>query len=162
MPIKKSKRHSKYIGQFGEAIVCNMLSRSGFEVMLVDHVGIDVVAYRSDVGRIGISVKSRTRSVKKSEQTSINLFRSDDDGLETMCKFFDLEPWIAVYVEIESGADLYLTSLENFRERYAGREGLTILAWKMKAKHRQEYSLDPNVMHLSIQFSQNNWFAQFD
>jgi len=162
MPIKKSERHSKYIGQFGEALVCNMLSRSGFEIMLVDHVGIDIVAHRSDIGRIGISVKSRTRSSGANEQTSVNLFRSKDEGLEKMCKFFDLDPWIAVYVETESSADLYLTSLENFREKYAGREDLTVLAWKMKMKQRREYSLDPNVMHLRIEFSQNNWFAQPD
>jgi len=162
MPNKKSKRHSKYIGQFGEAMVCNVPSRSGFEVMLVDHVGIDVVARRSDIGRIGISVKARTRDSKANEQTSVNLFRSEDVSLVEVCKEFDLDPWIAVYVETENGADLYLTSLDNFHEKYAGREGLTILAWKMKAKHRQEYSLDPHVMHLRIEFSQNNWFTQAD
>jgi Holliday junction resolvase-like predicted endonuclease len=106
MPISKSKRHSKYIGQFGEALVCNMLSRSGFEVMLVDHVGIDVIAQRSDVGRIGISVKSRTRGSKENEQSSVNLFRSEHGNLIEACKDFDLEPWIAVYVETESSADL--------------------------------------------------------
>lgn len=159
MPIIKSKRHSKYIGQFGEAMVCNMLSRSGFEVMLVDHVGIDVVAQRSDVGRVGISVKSRTRGLKKNEQRSVNLFRSEDASLVEACKDFDLEPWIAVYVETESGADLYLTSFENFREKYAGDKGLAILSWKMSKEHRQKYSSDENVMHLRIEFSQNNWFA---
>jgi len=94
-----------------------MLSRSNFEVMLVDHVGIDVIARRSDVGRIGISVKSRTRDTEKNEQSSINLLRSEDAHLEEVCQEWELEPWIAVYVETQSQADLYLTSLQNFRDK---------------------------------------------
>ena len=43
--IRKSPRHSKIIGDFGELKICNWLSRSGFEIALVDHTGIDIVAY---------------------------------------------------------------------------------------------------------------------
>ncbi|MCJ7648285.1 MAG: hypothetical protein MUP85_06705 [Candidatus Lokiarchaeota archaeon] len=64
--INKSSRHQKVIGNFGESIFCNWLSRSGFEVTIVDHTGIDIVAYNPIQGnRLGISVKSRTRNIGK-------------------------------------------------------------------------------------------------
>jgi hypothetical protein len=62
MEITKGNRFAKIIGNFGESAVCNWLSRSGFDVALVDHTGIDIVAYRPVTGeRLGISVKARTR-----------------------------------------------------------------------------------------------------
>jgi len=45
MSIEKSTRHQKIIGAFGEHFLCNWLSRSGFEVSIVDHTGIDLIAY---------------------------------------------------------------------------------------------------------------------
>ena len=45
--VSKSTRHQAIVGRFGEYVVCNWLSRSGFEVTLVDHTGIDVVAFWS-------------------------------------------------------------------------------------------------------------------
>ncbi len=45
MEIDKSTRHQKIIGEFGEHLICNWLSRSGFEVTIVDHTGIDIIAY---------------------------------------------------------------------------------------------------------------------
>lgn len=38
MEIRKGSRHQKVIGDFGENLICNWLSRSGFEVVLVDHI----------------------------------------------------------------------------------------------------------------------------
>jgi len=43
--IEKSSRHQKIIGNLGENLVCNWLSRSGLEVTIVDHTGIDIIAY---------------------------------------------------------------------------------------------------------------------
>ncbi len=57
--IKKSTRHQHIIGKYGEYLVCNWLSRSGFEVAIVDHTGIDIIAYNpKSQQRLGISVKS--------------------------------------------------------------------------------------------------------
>jgi hypothetical protein len=158
MLINKSKRHSKYIGLFGETLVCNILSRSGFEVMLVDHVGIDIIAFRPDVGRLGISVKSRMRQDETNEISSVNLFSSQDSHLAETCAGFHLTPWIAVYVETRKSADLYLTSFENYKEKYAGNEGLAMLRWDMREKNRQSYNEDEAIMYLRIEFSQNDWF----
>lgn len=73
LPIIKGTRHQKIIGDFGENLVCNWLSRSGFEVTRADHTGLDIIAYNPQTGeRLGISVKSRTR-VKAQETASVNL-----------------------------------------------------------------------------------------
>lgn len=74
LDIIKSSRHQKTIGHFGEYLVCNWLSRSGFEVEVVDHTGIDIIAYNpSTKERLGITVKSRTRNPGK-EGVSVTLF----------------------------------------------------------------------------------------
>ena len=74
MEIIKSSRHQKIIGKFGEYMICNWLSRSGFEVALVDHTGIDIIAYNPLTRqRLGITVKSRTRTPGK-EDTPVNIF----------------------------------------------------------------------------------------
>jgi hypothetical protein len=158
MTIRKSERHHKIIGQFGEHFVCNRLSCSGFDVMLVDHVGIDVIAVRKDVGRLGISVKSRTRGSLKSEGEAVNLFLKTEDKLERICKRLGLKPWIAVYAETERYSDLYITSLANYRAKY--QRDTQMLAWDMRRKHKEAYSQDRQVMHFHAEFSVNNWFVE--
>ena len=70
----KSTRHSKIIGDFGEHFVCDKLSKSGFEVLRVDHTGLDVIAYNVvNERRLGITVKSRTRNKGKESET-VNVF----------------------------------------------------------------------------------------
>lgn len=162
MSFQKSERHQKIIGQFGELLVCNRLSCSGFEdVMLVDHVGIDVIAYHKDFGHLGISVKSRARNRKGSEEESVNLFASDDDKLERICNRLKLIPWIAVYAETKNGGDLYLTSLKNYRTFQAGNLTPTkICVWNMRKKHKDAYALDNGVMHFHVDFAEKNWFGK--
>jgi len=73
MPIHKSSRHSKVIGEFGERMICSWLSRSGFEVALVNHVGLDIIAYHPETqDRLGITVKARTRAT--GPHLSVNIF----------------------------------------------------------------------------------------
>lgn len=158
MAIEKSSRHSKIVGQFGESLVANLLSRSGFEVIFADHVGFDLIAFRTDVGRLGISVKSRTRGTQSSEQVSVNLFDVADVKLEKSCYDFGLIPWIAVYVETESSGDLYLTSLANYKGGHSG--GKKMLVWNMKQQHQDAYAQDQGVMHFQTTFAENNWFGK--
>ncbi|MEK7699215.1 MAG: hypothetical protein AAB332_02315 [Planctomycetota bacterium] len=161
MDIIKSSRHQKIIGNFGESIICNWLSRSGFEVAVVDHTGIDIVAYNPSAGqRLGITVKSRTRSVG-SENSSVTIFsnrnnKNDREKLLNACRAFNCEPWIAVYVEATDVADVYLTSLKNYDLNYR-RVGKTIEDWKMTSKEREIYSLDTAVNHIRLKFEENNW-----
>ena len=156
--INKSTRHAKIIGDFGEALVCNWLSRSGFEVTIVDHTGIDVLAYNSKTrNRLGISVKSRTR-VKGTEATSVNIFsyqkgKNDRQKVMDACKAFAAEPWIAIYVESSNCADLFLLSLEHYDNEYRSKQKKAIDDWKMGQKYIERYKADHRVSHIQINFS---------
>ena len=163
MEIIKSSRHQKIIGDFGEMLICNWLSRSGWEVSVVDHTGIDIIAYSPSAHtRYGITVKSRTRNLGK-EDTAVNIFsyrkgKNDRQKLLDACKAFSCIPWIAVYVETLEAADAYLTSLANYDKKYRGSLGKAIDAWKMTKKAKEKYANDPNVKHIRISFQPTIWF----
>jgi hypothetical protein len=97
--MEKSSRHQKIIGAFGENLICNWLSRSGFEVTIVDHTGIDIIAYNLNTKkRIGITVKSRTRLSGK-EVEPVNIFsnrKNEKAKVKEICEAFACDPWIAV------------------------------------------------------------------
>ena len=153
--ITKSSRHHSIIGHFGEALTANWLSRSGWEVVLVDHTGIDIVAYHPATHqRIGITVKSRTREpIRERDSVTLNL---GQEKIRAACKAFDCEPWLAVYVEVSGGADLYLLSLQIYQERYHTRSIGDY--WKMGPKFKPLYDQDPEVKHIHIEFNPTNWF----
>jgi hypothetical protein len=157
--ITKSTRFAKAIGTFGENVVCNWLSRSGFEVALIDYTGIDLVAYRPRTGkRLGITVKSRTRR-EGLETDPVNLFfgkKNDRQKVKDACKFFACEPWIAVYIESTGQADIYLTSLKNYEAKYR-RPGNKIDDWKMSLRSRTQYASDHAVRHIHITFEERRW-----
>jgi hypothetical protein len=162
MNIAKGSRHSKVIGEFGEAFLSNWLSRSGFEVTTVDHTGLDIIAYHPPTKRrLGITVKSRTRDAGK-ETTSVNIFsyqkdHNDRAKLLDACEAFACEPWLAVYVETPQSADLYMTSLEHYDQTYRPSMPRTIDTWRMGKKDTPAYEADPNVQHLRVAFSATNW-----
>ena len=162
MKIAKSTRHQKIIGDFGESLLCNWLSRSGFEVAIVDHTGIDVVAYNPQISkRLGVSVKSRTRE-QGTEATSVNIFsyqkrKNDRQKVLDACKVFAAEPWIAIYVESSDSADLYLLSLKHYDQKYQGKKKRAIDDWKMGKQYRERYQADPNVRHIRMDFSGSSW-----
>lgn len=162
MKIIKSTRHQKIIGDFGEALLCNWFSRSGFEVTIVDHTGIDIVAYNpNSCQRLGITVKSRTR-LKGTEASSVNIFsyqkgKNDRQKVLDACEAFACEPWIAIYVESSNSADLYLLSLNHYDHEYRGKANKAIDDWKMGEKHRMRYAGDSNVKHVHIDLLWNSW-----
>lgn len=162
MKISKSSRHQKIIGDFGESLICNWLSRSGFEVTIVDHTGIDIVAYNLAADRrLGITVRSRTRSVGN-EDTHVNILscrknKDDRKKVREACTAFGCEPWVAVYVETLEFADLYMTSLEHYDRKYRGSKSKVTNDWKMGEKHKQQYMTDPEVKHVRISFYATNW-----
>jgi len=162
MEITKSSRHQKIIGQFGEMIICNWLSRSGFEVTVVDHTGLDIVAFDPITGnRLGITVKSRTRHADH-EEDSVNLFsyrkgKDQRQSLLNACRTFACDPWLAVYVETAEYAEVYLTSLSNYDSNHRGRSGRAIDDWKMTKEAKAKYHSDSQVKHIRIDFRPMNW-----
>lgn len=159
--IEKSTRHHHIVGRFGEYFVCNWLSRSGFEVCIVDHTGLDVIAYHPGrKQRLGITVKSRTRLFGK-EATGVNLFRetkNDRQKLLKACEAFNCNPWVAVYVECDAYADLFLTSLENY-DHYTN-SGKKVYAWAMNKKWMKQYETNSEVKHVRIDFNASNWWKR--
>lgn len=160
MDIQKSTRHQRIIGDFGESFLLNWLSRSGFEVCLVDHTGLDVIAYQpSTKKRLGISVKSRTRNLGQ-ENTSVHLLsyqKKDRQKLLDACRAFACEAYIAVYIETTNSADLYLTSLAHYDDKYRKVEDCSNDSWKMGKKHTDEYEKDTFVKHVRMSFSATHW-----
>jgi Holliday junction resolvase len=162
MGIERSSRHPKIVGDLGEHLVCNWLSRSGFEVCVVDHTGMDIIAYRplSKV-RLGITVKSRTRTEGTGTE-SVYIFRDakgDREKLLRACEAFQCEPWIAIYAERVKEADLFLTSLDNY-DRHRPLRARAVDGWGMTDKHILAYRDDPEVKHIHIRFEDHNWWQK--
>jgi len=160
--IDKGARFQKILGNFGEYLVCHWLSRSGFEVCVVDHTGMDVIAYQpSTKQRLGITVKSRTR-ISGTESGSVYIFRektNDRKKLLGACEAFGCVPWIAVYAECDEDADLFLTSLANYDRKYRSKEKRAVDAWVMTGIQKAKYALDGEVRHIGIEFKAKNWWA---
>ena len=116
--MRKSSRHSKITGDFGEALVLYWLSKRGFECASVDHTGIDLIARRPDSDeRLGISVKSRSRN-EGTETTGINLLRKEDDKIRAACEAFGCIPYVAVVADLGSVVLAFLLSLDHARRAY--------------------------------------------
>ena len=124
----------------------------------MNHTGIDIVAYNPKIGRLGISVKSRAR-LPHTETGSVYIFRksaSDRQKIKKACRAFACKPWIAVYVETTTEADLFPTSVQNYDQKY--RTGRDIDSWLMVPKAMRRYAADSEVMHLHIDFRDENWW----
>lgn len=134
MAINRGIGYAKIVGNFGEYLVCQKLSRSGFQVCIVDHIGMDVIAYHPEgKKRLGITIKSRTKIPGK-ESESVYIFRKSDRArLTDACNAFGYEPWIAIYSERDEDADLFLTSLDNYDGKYRAKEKRAVDAWPMTA-----------------------------
>jgi Holliday junction resolvase-like predicted endonuclease len=158
--ITKSTRHSEILGKFGEYIVCNWLSRSGFEVCVVNHTGLDIIASHPKWKyRLGITVKSRTRKLGK-ESESVNVFSrkgEDRKKLGSACKSFGCEPWLAIYVECGKIADMYLTSLVHYDSKYKSKKARVWDAWNMTKGPTKAYASDPSVAHIHFVFDDKKW-----
>ena len=95
-----------------------------------------------------------------SESTSVTIFRTDADRQKLLkaCEAFGWVPWIAVYVETDRSADLYLTSLENYDCKYRGKGIGRQDTWKMSKLLTGQYREDPESHHLSVTFEASKWW----
>jgi len=155
--ITKSSRHSKIIGELGEHIIANYLSTSGFEVVMVDHTGIDIIAVHPKTKlRMGITVKSRTRlEGKENQEVFIFTKKEKLTWFKNICEMFDCEPWIGIFVETTDKSDIYLVSLSEF-ERIMDMNKKTI-AWKMNDFWRKHNDLNDKVKHIHLSLNRDRW-----
>jgi hypothetical protein len=90
----------------------------------------------------------------------VNVFfrkHQDRQKLEKACESFNCKPWLAVYVECENTADLYLTSVAHFDEKYKSVKATAIDAWSMSGRQRVLYGADPKIAHIQFEFERKNW-----
>lgn len=63
---ERSLRYKKSTGDFGEYFIMHWLNKRNFEVVLIDYVGIDLIAHNKNLNKsYGISVKTRLIGQKR-------------------------------------------------------------------------------------------------
>ena len=87
----------------------------------------------------------------------MSLKHEDREKLTKACKAFGCDPWIAVYVECEKDAELYLISLAHYDSRYRSKKKRVVDAWSMSPKSKQEYDLDSEVSCIHLTFTHKMW-----
>ena len=151
MELNKSLRHRKIAGDFGEYFVMYWLNKRGFEVILVDYVGIDLIATHKHTNIIyGISVKTRTRATKEKANNPFMIETRPVELIETACKIFKCEPAFGIVCDKDENGEIelwvlpYLKTLEI--NNYNPPQRLSI---KMSEKYTLEYR-KISIFHLIL------------
>ena len=156
MNIQKSSRHSKITGDFGEAIILYLLSKTGFECAPVDHTGIDIIARRpKSTELMGISVKSRSRS-EGTEGSHVNVSKSHIDKIQEACQTFKCKPYIAFVVDESNYIRIIILSIKDMLKIRPG--GKKVSAWSMTQKELQEYKDNRKIMWLELNLHEGRWW----
>jgi Holliday junction resolvase len=156
MRFRKSTRHAKITGDFGEALVLYLLSKTGFECARVDHTGIDLIARRPDSREVmGVSVKSRSRS-EGAEGTSINIQKDDIEKAARACKAFGCKPYFAIVVDEKGLIRVFILSAKQLLRLRPG--GAKVSSWAMSDKELQRYRDNKNVMWVEMGMHEGRWW----
>ncbi len=154
--MKKSSRHSKLTGNFGEALILYWLSKHGFECALVDHTGIDIIARPpSEAPVMGISVKSRSR-VPGTEASHLAVRKRDIAKAEAACQSFGCTPYFAFVVDTGETIRSFLLSKEHLLKLYPG--GSKVLAWQMSERKVDQYGRDPEIKSFELRTGTVRWW----
>lgn len=151
MKMSKSSRHSKIVGDFGEALVLYWLSKYGAECARVDHTGIDLIAKMPNGKRpLGISVKSRTRS-QGMEHDTVNISIDNFEKAQTACLAFGCIPYFAIVIDAGNIVRCFLLSMKHlFRVSPPIKK---VLYWKMKDEDINRYKNDKNIVLIELHSS---------
>jgi Holliday junction resolvase len=156
MRIRKSTRHSRITGDFGETLVLYLLSKTGFECARVDHTGIDLIARRPDSKEVmGISVKSRSRS-EGTEGTSININKDDIEKAQKACKAFGCKPYFAIVADERGLIRVFVLSVKHLLRLRPG--GSRVSSWAMSERELQRYRDNRNVKWLELGLHEGRWW----
>jgi hypothetical protein len=117
--MKKSSRHSKITGDFGEVLVLYWLSKNGYECAWVDHIGIDVIAIKKDGSeRMGISVQCRS-CYPGAETRSVTVH--EFEKARPPCDLFELIPHGAIVVDGGDVIRCFLVPLDHLETIVRGK-----------------------------------------
>ena len=137
MKIDKSSRHSKIAGDFGETLFLYWLSKIGYEIALVDHTGIDLIAFEKNTKRrIGISVKTRTR-ISGTENEGLYVKNTDIDKIKNACIYFACQPYFGIVLDRVNTIDAILVSMDDIIK--INGVGKTYLNIKVTEKYMAKY-----------------------
>ena len=157
MDITKSSRHSKIAGDFGESLVLYWLSKFGFECASVDHTGIDLIARNPHTKEfMGISVKSRTRTQGK-EEDSITIPSDSFDKATSACEAFGgCVPYFAIVVDAANLMRVFLLSMDHLRNICPVKERGCY--WKVSNKYLDMYMNDPEIKIIELHTATKRWW----
>jgi hypothetical protein len=156
MELSRSTRHAKLAGDFGESLVLYWLSKYGFECAKVDHTGIDVIARNPHTTEVmGISVKSRTRSLGK-ETRAVILKEKDIAHTEAACEQFRCTSYFALVVDAAGKIRVFVVPAKRLVELHAAtKDGW---CWKMTESHCAKYAADEQIMAFELETRQGRWW----
>lgn len=156
MEIKKSTRHSKITGNFGENIVLYLLSKYGFESANVDHTGIDIISRNLNTNEVmGISVKSRSRA-GGTEGSYISIPNDNFIKVKLACDAFNCVPYFALVVDEKDKMWVFILSMKHLLQLFP--KGQKTCAWKMTDKHIEKYLKDKEIISFEFGSKNHNWW----
>src|SRR5215208_3694943 len=118
MDIRKSPRHSKITGDYGEALVLYWLSKYGFECARVDHTGIDLIARNRHTRELmGISVKSRSRS-KGTERSSLRIPSGNFEKANRACDEFGCVSYFVIVIDAGDATQGFVLPMAHLLKLY--------------------------------------------
>jgi hypothetical protein len=155
--IKKSTRHAKITGDFGELLVLYWLSKYGFECALVDHTGIDIIARNPHTNEImGISVKSRSRD-EGTEEDYVSISNDNFDKADVACTSFGCVPYFAIVVD--SGNTIRGFILPMARLLTLFPKGRSAVGWKMSDRYLEQYESYPDIKVFEFKTRTPKWWT---
>lgn len=148
-----SSRHKKITGDFGEHLVLYWLSKRGFESILVDHTGIDLISRNPITDELmGISVKTRS-----SRSSTLNIPNTDFEKVEEACRNFKCNPYFAIVVDDKSEMLMFIMNMETFK-KYAPPTNKRDASWKLSNVKLEEYKKDKDIFMVKMQHEPINWW----
>lgn len=157
MKIRKSTRHAKITGDFGETLVLYWLSKYGFECAPVDHTGIDIIARNPHTKEIrDISVKSRSRT-EETEYDYLSIPNDNFDKAENACAAFGCVPYFVIVVDAGDVIRGFILPMTKLLALFP--KGKTASGWKMTERYLKRYASDPEIKVLEFQTKTTKWWV---
>lgn len=157
MRLKRSTRHAKITGDFGETLVLYWLSKYGFECALVDHTGIDIIARNPHTKEVmGISVKSRSRR-EGTELEGVNVPNGDFDKAKVACEAFGCEPYFAIVVDAGNLIQGFILPMDRLLALFP--KGKTVSVWKMTEPYLDRYAKYPDICSFECRTETKKWWG---